>query len=71
MNPRACYAFLVAQMVKYLPAMQETKVRSLGGEDPCRREWLPTPVFLSEEFHGQRTLVDYNLWGHKESDTTE
>ena len=47
----------MAQMVKKnLPAMQETKVRSLGGEDPCRREWLPTPVFLSEEFHGERIL---------------
>ena len=36
---RACFrssigASLVAQMVKNLPAMQETQVRSLGGEDP-------------------------------------
>ena len=30
---------LVAQMVKN-PAMQETQVRSLGQEDPWRREWL-------------------------------
>ena len=35
-------ASLVAQMVKTLPAMQETQVRSLGQEDPWRREWLPT-----------------------------
>ena len=33
---------------------------------PWRREWLPIPVFLSGEFHGQRSLVDYNLWSHKE-----
>ena len=24
---------------------------------PWRREWLPTPVFLPREFHGQRNLV--------------
>ena len=29
-----CGASLVAQMVKNLPAMQETQVRSLGREDP-------------------------------------
>ena len=40
-------------------------------EIPWRREWLPTPVFLHEEFHGQRSLVHYNPRGHKESDTTE
>ena len=35
---------LTAQMVKYLPAMQETPVQFLGQENP-RRERLPTPVF--------------------------
>ena len=39
-------AFLVVQTVKNLPAMQETWVQSLGGEDPWRRKWQPTPVFL-------------------------
>ena len=34
-------------------------------------KWQPTPVFLCEEFHGQRSLVDYRPWGHKELDTTE
>ena len=43
----------------------------LGSEDPWRREWQPTPVFLPGEFHGQRSLVGYSLWGHRESDTTE
>ena len=52
-------------------AVQETWVRSLGWKDPRRREWLPTSVFLSEEFHGQRSLVGYGPWGHRESDTTE
>ena len=38
---------LVAQLVKNLPAMQETLVWSLGWEDTrWRRSKLPTPVFL-------------------------
>ena len=63
-------ASLVAQMVKNLPALQETSVQSLGWEDPQRREWLPTPIFLPAEFHGQRNLAGYSPWGCKESDTT-
>ena len=38
---------------------------------PWRREWQPTPVFLPGESQGQRRLVGYSPWGHKESDTTE
>ena len=41
------------------------------GRFPCRRKWQPTPVFLPGESHGQRNLVGYSLYGHKESDTTE
>ena len=52
-------AFLMAQTVKNLPAMWETQVRSLGRENPWRRKWQPTPVFLAREFHGQRSLVSY------------
>ena len=36
-----------------------------------RREWKSTPVFLPGEFHGQRSLVSYSPWSHKESDMTE
>ena len=43
------WASLVVQMVKNLPAVQETRVRSLGREVPSRREWQPTPVFLPRE----------------------
>ena len=35
-----------------------------------RRGWLPTPVFLPGQFHGQRDLLGYSLWGCKESDST-
>ena len=31
-------ASLVAQMVKHLPTVQETQVRSLGWEDPLEKE---------------------------------
>ena len=61
----------MAQTVKNLPAMWETQVRSLGWEDPWRREWQPTSVFLPGESHGQKNLAGYIQWGHKESDMTE
>ena len=38
---------------------------------PQSRKWQPTPVFLPRKFHGQRNLVGYCPWGHKEWDTTE
>ena len=57
-------------MVKNLPAMQETWVQSLGQEGPLEK-WKPTPVFLPGKFHGQRSLVGYSEWDHKESDTNE
>ena len=36
-----------------------------------RRAWQPTPVFWPGEFHGQRSLVGYSPWGHKDLDTAE
>ena len=36
-----------------------------------RRKWQSTPVFLTGESHGQRSLAGYNPWGCKKSDTTE
>ena len=68
-------ASLLTQMVKNLSAIQETRVQSLVGKIPWRREWLPTPVFWPGEFHGQRRvyspLVGYSPWGSKELDMTE
>ena len=61
----------MAQMIKNPPARQETWVRSLGWEDPLEKEWLPIPVFLPGEFHGQRSLEGYSPWGRQESDATE
>ena len=42
-----------------------------SGRSPGRREWLSTPIFLPAESHGQRSLVGYSPWGHKELDMTE
>ena len=36
--PQYSRASMVAQMVKNLPAMQETQVQSLGQEDPLKKE---------------------------------
>ena len=38
---------------------------------PWKREWLTIPVFLSEEFHAQRSLVGCSPCGSKELDMTE
>ena len=35
------------------------------GKIPGRRKWQPTPVFLPEKSHGQRSPVGYSPWGHK------
>ena len=51
--------------------MQETQAQSLGLDDPLEKEMQPTPVFLSGEFHRQRSLAGYGLWSCKESDVTE
>ena len=38
---------------------------------PWKRAWQPTSVFLPGEPHGQRSLVSYGPWDHKELDMTE
>ena len=38
---------------------------------PHRRKWQPTPIFFPGKSHGQRSLVGYSPWAHKELDTTE
>ena len=41
------------------------------GKIPWRGAWQPTPVFLPEKSHGQRSLVGYSPWDRKELDTTK
>ena len=63
--------WMVAWMVKNLPAMQETLVRSLGQEDPLEKGMATHSVFLPGKSHGKRSLVGYSPWGHKEWDRNE
>ena len=51
-------------MLKRLPTMRETQVRSLGQEDPLEKE-------MATHFSILAWKIPYCLWGHKESDTTE
>ena len=62
-------ASLVVHMVRNLQwgrPMFHPWVRQI----PWRRKWQPTPVFLSGEFRGQRSLAGYSSWYCKESDMT-
>ena len=58
-------------MVKSLPAMWETMVRSLGLEDPLAREMASYSNIPAWEIHGQRNLVAYSPRGCIELDTTD
>ena len=53
-------ASLVAQAVKNLPAVWEPRFDAGVGKIPRRRKRQLTPVFLSEEFQGQGSLVGYS-----------
>ena len=62
-------------MVKNLPA-NAGDVKRCGfdpwvGKIPWSRAWQCTPIFLPGESYGQRSLVGYSPWGHKESDKAE
>ena len=56
----------VAQLVKNLPAMQDTWVQFLGWGDPLEKERLLSPVFCPGEFHGL-----YSSWDRKQLDMTQ
>ena len=58
-----------AQMVKNLPAMQDTWVPSLGQEDPLEKGMAPHCSILAWKIP-QRSLAGYSPWGRKE-DMTE
>ena len=60
---------LVAQKLKRLPGIRETRVRSLGREDPLEKENGTRLQYscLENPMEGGA----WSAWGHKESDTTE
>ena len=61
----------MAQTVKRLPTMRETRFQSLGGEDALEKDMATHSSILAWKSHGQRSLVGYSPWGRKESDTIE
>ena len=58
-------------MVKYLLAMQEIRVRSLGWEDPLEKGMATHSSILAWRTPWIGEPGGYTPWGHKESDTTE
>ena len=48
----------------------ETQFQFLDLEDPLEKDIATTPVFLPGKSHGQRNLVGYSPWRHKELDRT-
>ena len=62
-------------MIKNLPANagdeRDSGFNPWVRKTPWSRKWQPNPVVLPGKFHGQRSLMGYSAWGHKELDTTE
>ena len=70
-HQHSTWVSLVAKMVKNLPVIQEMKIRFLGREDPLAKRMATHSSILAWRIHGQRGLVGYSPWGHKELDMTE
>ena len=64
-------ASLVAQTVKCLPAMPETRVQSLGWEDPLEKEMATHSSTLAWTIPWMEELGRLRPRDRKESDTTE
>ena len=56
--------FPTGMMAKHPPAMQETRVRSLGGEHPLKKG-MATHSSIPGKSHGQRGLVGHRSWDPK------
>ena len=65
------YISLVAQMVKNLPAVQETWVRSLGQEDPLEKGMVTHSNILAWRIPWTEEPGGLWSWGCKESDAIE
>ena len=62
---------LVAQMVKRLSTMRETRGRSLGGKDLLEKEMTTHSSILVQRIPWTKDPGLLWSWGHKESGTTE
>ena len=63
-------ASLVAQPVKNLPAMQETRVRSLSQEDPLEKERATYSTILAWKIPLMEEPGELQFMGSQESDMT-
>ena len=61
----------VAQTVKRLPTMRETRVQSLGLEDLLEKEMAAHPNILAWKIPWMEEPGGYSPWGCKELDMTE
>ena len=61
----------MAQTVKHLSATQETRVRSLGWEDPLEKEMAAHSSILAWRIPWTEEPGGNSPWGRKESDRTE
>ena len=61
----------MVQRLKRLPAMWETRVQSLGREDPLEKEMATHSSILAWRIPGIEELGGLQSMGRKESDTTE
>ena len=52
-------------VVTKLPAVHETWVQSLGGEDPLEKKMATHSSILPRKFYGQRSLAGYSPWDGK------
>ena len=55
-------ASLVAQMVKHLSTMRETRLRSLGWEDPLKKEMATHSSTQFSQFSSVQSLIRVGLF---------
>ena len=63
-------ASLVAQTVKYVPAMQETQLQSLGSQDPLEKEMATHSRILAGEIPRTKEAGELQSMQSQESDMT-
>ena len=62
---------MVAQTVKHLSTMRETRVQSLGWKDPLEKEMATHSSTLAWKIPWTEEPGGLSPWGRKELDTTE
>ena len=65
-----CWTSLIAQLVKNLPAMQETLVQFLGWEDPLEKEMAAHPSILAWRIPWAEEPGGLSSMGSQELETT-